>query len=108
VAKFAGLHTKAAVIDRETVYIGSLNLDPRSIKINTEMGMIITSRGLAEEVAETSERDMGPANSWQVHLDQDGELYWNSMEGIVKRQPAQNSWQRIQMWFFGVAPEGQL
>ena len=38
VAKFAGLHTKMAVVDREIVYIGSLNLDPRSIKINTEMG----------------------------------------------------------------------
>jgi putative cardiolipin synthase len=108
VAKFAGLHTKAAVIDGEIVYIGSLNLDPRSIRINTEMGMIITSRGLAERVAEIAERDMGPANSWQVHLDQDGQLYWESTEGIVKKQPAQNSWQRIQMWFFGVAPEGQL
>jgi len=107
-ARFAGLHTKAVVVDRELVYIGSLNLDPRSIQLNTEMGMVVTSSGLAEEVAEIAERDMGPANSWQVHLDQDGELYWESMEGIVKKQPAQNSWQRIQMWFFGVAPEGQL
>jgi hypothetical protein len=70
--------------------------------------MVVTSSGLAEEVAEIAERDMGPANSWQVHLDEDGELYWEAAEGIVKKQPAQNSWQRIQMWFFGVAPEGQL
>ena len=102
------MHTKAAVVDRKLVYIGSLNLDPRSIKLNTEMGMIVTSPGLAEQVAAIAERDMSPANSWRVRLDEAGELYWESAEGIVKKQPAQNSWQRIQMWFFGIAPEGQL
>jgi putative cardiolipin synthase len=107
-AHFAGLHTKAAVIDRETVYVGSLNLDPRSIQLNTEMGMIVSSTGLAEEVAAIAERDMSPSNSWRVNLDEDGELYWESTEGIVEKQPAQNSWQRIQMWFFGIAPEDQL
>ncbi len=107
-AEFSGLHTKAAVVDREIVYVGSLNLDPRSIQLNTEMGMIVSSPGLAEEIAKIAERDMEPANSWQVLLDDDGGLYWESAEGIVKRQPAQSSWQRIQMWFFGIAPEGQL
>ena len=34
-AKFSGFHIKAAVIDREHVYIGSLNLDPRSARLNT-------------------------------------------------------------------------
>ena len=107
-AKFAGLHTKAVVVDRELVYVGSLNLDPRSIQLNTEMGMIVSSPGLAEEVAEIAERDMQPTNSWQVHLDENGELYWESSAGIVKKQPAQNSWQRIQLWLFGIAPEDQL
>ena len=107
-ARFAGLHTKAAVVDREHVYVGSLNLDPRSIQLNTEMGMVVTSPGLAEEVAAIAERDMAPSNSWRVLLDENGELFWESAEGIVKKQPAQNSWQRIQMWFFGIAPEGQL
>jgi putative cardiolipin synthase len=107
-AKFAGLHTKAAVIDRTTVYVGSLNLDPRSIQLNTEMGMIVSSPGLAREIAEIAERDMDPENSWRVHIDEEGKLYWESSEGIVMKQPAQNSWQRFQMWIFGVAPEGQL
>jgi putative cardiolipin synthase len=107
-AGFAGLHTKAAVIDREIVYVGSLNLDPRSIQLNTEMGMIVTSPGLAEEVAAIAERDMAPSNSWRVLLDEDGKLFWESSAGVVTRQPAQNYWQRIQMWFFGIAPESQL
>jgi putative cardiolipin synthase len=107
-ARFAGFHIKAAVIDRETVYIGSLNLDPRSIQLNTEMGMIVTSPGLAEEVAGIAERDIEPANSWQVHLDEHGKLYWESSAGIVTRQPAQSGWQRFQAWLFRIAPEGQL
>jgi putative cardiolipin synthase len=107
-ARFAGLHTKMAVFDRQIVYIGSLNLDPRSISLNTEMGMIVSSPELAEEVAAIAERDMEPSNSWHVQLDENGKLFWESSEGIVERQPAQNSWQRVQMWFFGIAPEGQL
>ena len=48
------------------------------------------------------------AAALQVRLDEDEKLFWESEEGIVKKQPAQNSWQRIQMWFFGIAPESQL
>ena len=107
-ARFAGLHTKAAVIDREHVYIGSLNLDPRSIHINTEMGIIVHSKGLAQELVEIAERDMSPFNSWRVRLDDKGKLYWESSEKIVHRSPALSGWQRVQEWFFGIAPEGQL
>jgi putative cardiolipin synthase len=107
-AKFAGFHIKAAVIDREHVYIGSLNLDPRSIRLNTEMGIIVTSPALAEEVTAIAERDMAPANSWRVRLDGNGKLLWESDAGVVTRQPAQSAWQRVQAWFFKIAPEGQL
>jgi len=107
-ARFAGLHTKALVVDREYVYIGSLNLDPRSIQLNTEMGMIVTNPALAEEVVAIAERDMAPANSWQVRLDENGKLLWESAEGTVTRQPAQSGWQRVQAWFFKIVPEGQL
>jgi putative cardiolipin synthase len=107
-AKFAGYHVKAAVIDREHVYVGSLNLDPRSIQLNTEMGMVVSSPELAEEIAEIAERDMAPANSWRVRLDERGKLYWESTAGVVTRQPAQSWWQRFQAWLFKIAPEGQL
>ncbi|MEE8287765.1 MAG: phospholipase D family protein, partial [Gammaproteobacteria bacterium] len=35
------LHTKAIIVDREIVFVGSLNVDPRSIDINTEMGLFL-------------------------------------------------------------------
>ena len=108
VGKFAGFHTKAVVVDREMVYIGSLNLDPRSVHLNTEMGMIVSSPELAEEVAAIAERDMSPANSWRVQMDEKGKLSWESDAGVVTRQPALNGWQRVQAWFFKILPEGQL
>jgi putative cardiolipin synthase len=39
----AALHAKAMAFDREAVFIGSFNLDPRSAVINTEAGLYIES-----------------------------------------------------------------
>lgn len=47
--EFAGLHTKAVVVDRELAFIGSMNFDPRSFEINTEAGAFIRSPGLARD-----------------------------------------------------------
>ncbi len=107
-AEFAGYHVKTLVVDRQTVYAGSLNLDPRSIRLNTEMGMIVSSPGLAEEVATLIERDMQPTNSWRVGLDADGDLVWVSSAGTVTKQPARSGWQRFEAWFMGLVPESQL
>ncbi|MGB5456271.1 MAG: phospholipase D family protein, partial [Gammaproteobacteria bacterium] len=47
------LHTKGILIDRKRVFVGSLNLDPRSIDINTEMGLLIDSPELAGLLTDT-------------------------------------------------------
>jgi putative cardiolipin synthase len=39
----SSLHAKTFAVDRERVFVGSFNLDPRSIRLNTEMGVIIDS-----------------------------------------------------------------
>jgi len=104
-AKFMGLHSKAMVIDREEVFIGSMNLDPRSALINTEMGVVIKSPGLAEALAKLIERDMEPANSWRVELTGDGELRWVNDKETVTRQPARSWWQRVQDVFFQMFPK---
>src|SRR6185503_13175538 len=44
------LHAKTAVIDRSIVFIGSMNLDPRSASKNTELGIIAESPEVAKEV----------------------------------------------------------
>jgi putative cardiolipin synthase len=45
------LHTKGMVFDRSMTFVGSLNLDPRSIEINSEMGMLIPNEVMAEALA---------------------------------------------------------
>ena len=44
----ATLHTKAFLVDRKELFIGSLNFDPRSANLNTESGVLIRSRQMAE------------------------------------------------------------
>jgi putative cardiolipin synthase len=100
-----GLHSKAMVVDRERVYIGSMNFDPRSARINTEMGVIVESRGLAEALAALIGRDMQPENSWRVELDGNGGLRWVDDRETVTRQPARDWWQRVQDVLFMVFPK---
>lgn len=95
-ADFIGLHAKAMVVDRSRVYIGSMNLDPRSAQINTEIGVFIDSPALADRLAALIERDTLPENSWRVELDGETGLRWRNDAEAVTRQPARNWWQRVE------------
>jgi len=105
--EFVGLHTKAVVVDREYVFIGSMNFDPRSFNINTEAGAFVRSPGLAEDLAEVMYRDMESENAWQVLLDEDGKPYWVNSDETVYKQPARNTSQRIMDKIFKVVPKEQ-
>jgi putative cardiolipin synthase len=104
-AKFMSLHSKAMVVDRELSFIGSMNFDPRSAQVNTEMGVIIKSAGLADALAKLIERDIQPENSWRVELNDDGELRWVHDKKVVTTQPARNWWQHVEDIFFMVFPK---
>ena len=104
-AKYMGLHSKSMVIDRRFAIIGSANLDPRSAFLNSEMIAVIDSEGLAEELAQTILRDMNPANSWEVKLDDAGKLLWQNDVETVQKQPARDSFQQIEDWFFMLFPK---
>jgi putative cardiolipin synthase len=51
------LHAKLAVIDGRRLLIGSMNMDRRSMRANTELGVLIDSPALAVEVTQTLQRD---------------------------------------------------
>ena len=102
---FMGLHSKGIVVDRERVFIGSMNLDPRSFKINSEMGVLIYSPDLAGKLAGIMLRDMSPENSWEVTLSPDGELRWTSAEEVLDVQPARDFLQRIEDQLFMLFPK---
>ena len=102
--QFVGLHTKAMVIDGRRSFIGSMNLDPRSEEINSEMGVVIDSEPLAQALAAYMAHDMTGANSWRVERDGDQGLRWVSDAGTLTRQPARNAWQRVENLFFKLLP----
>ncbi|MCG6874788.1 MAG: phospholipase D family protein [Betaproteobacteria bacterium] len=104
-AEFMGLHAKGMVVDRVRVYIGSMNYDPRSGHVNTEMGAFIESPALAEALAKLIERDAQPANSWQVELVAGGGLRWVDDKEVVTSQPARNWWQRVEDVIFMAFPK---
>jgi len=106
--RFIGLHTKALVIDRDKVFIGSMNFDPRSFQINTEAGALVESAGLGEALAQVMERDMSPENAWQVLLNDKGKPYWVNSDETLERQPARDSGQRIMNEIFKIFPKEQF
>ncbi|MPV59392.1 phospholipase D family protein [Burkholderia sp. HI2761] len=82
----ASLHAKAYVIDRQIVVIGSLNLDPRSAHLNTELALVIHSPVLAQQAAAIFARVTQPDESYRVTLATrtDGSppaLEWTGTEG---------------------------
>ncbi len=106
---FISLHTKAFILDRHWVLLGSLNIDPRSIRINTEHLLIIESPALAANLLAEFDRMIAPENAWSVTLNPKGKLRWNSSLGTRKRQPARSTWQRVTDFFYRLLPiERQL
>lgn len=80
------LHTKAIVIDRSLVFLGTPNLDPRSMQINTEMGLWVEDPRLASQVADFIESGFSPQNSWALSLDAGQDIVWTSERGGVKSE----------------------
>ena len=57
------------------------------------------------DVVDLIERGMSPSNSWQVRLDESGDLVWTNDEETTNRQPARSFWQRVQDFFFRAVPK---
>ena len=62
------LHAKAIVVDRRFVFIGSMNIDPRSKLLNTEMGVLVECPELAQEVAGFFAQATDPGSAFHVEL----------------------------------------
>jgi cardiolipin synthase C len=107
-----GLHAKLYVIDRERLYIGSMNYDQRSWRINTEVGLLIESRVLAEEIAKRFEAMVSPEAAYQVLLDPDSngnpQLRWTTEMDHRKieltREPSRGFWQRTEVEILKLLP----
>jgi len=105
------LHTKGIIIDRRYAFVGSLNLDPRSIDINTEMGVIIDSKPMSEGMARRALEGVPPM-AYRVQLNDKGKVTWHATidgkEVVETKAPQTSAWLRFKAWFLKIAPEKQL
>jgi putative cardiolipin synthase len=98
------LHAKILIFDRSRVFVGSANLDPRSLRINTEMGLLIESPALNEELRAALEPDFSLRNAWQLEMSDSGQITWRSDEAVLPHQPTHSYMRRIEDWFLTLLP----
>jgi len=112
----ASLHAKTFVFDRSAVFIGSLNLDPRSVRLNTEIGVVCESAPLAEEISGPLERNLDTI-AWRLErvVDASGSAHieWVETSAAGERryveEPEVGAMRRLSVWFLGLLPiESQL
>ena len=96
-------HSKYIVFDHNRVFIGSLNLDPRSLYLNTELGVVLESTSLADALRESFNLKILPDNAWQVRYSPEG-IRWHSSAGTLDEQPATGNWQRFLDTLMGLLP----
>jgi putative cardiolipin synthase len=105
------LHTKGILIDRSQVFVGSLNLDPRSIDINTEMGILIKSEELVSKLTDNALAAI-PKMAYRLRMDDERRISWHAMindrEVVETHEPLTSLWRRFSAWFLKIVPEQQL
>jgi cardiolipin synthase C len=75
----ASLHSKAVMIDQRLAVIGSMNLDLRSRRQNSEVALVIRSAALAQQAAKQVDATVSQG-AYRVELDH-GELVWRAPPG---------------------------
>jgi len=103
-----GLHSKSMVFDRATVFVGSFNLNLRSVYLNSEIGLVVKSRELAERIAADIKENMRKENSWRVMQDENGMLFWtgwkNGKQVRYLSEPETGFWRRLKSGLFSLLP----
>ena len=105
-------HAKLIVIDRRVTFVGSMNLDFRSSRLNTEFGMLVASPELAEQVLSLADR-VRAVGSYRLRLGPDGHVQWvgseNGVERVYDDEPNVSFGTRLQLLLlFPFVKEGLL
>jgi len=110
------LHAKIFILDRNKIFIGSLNLDPRSFYENTEIGLMLSSVEISESIAQAYIDGMAK-NAFRLELAKDEEddeyLLWHGYKDgepvIFDVDPHTSFWRRLGAGFLSLLPgESQL
>jgi putative cardiolipin synthase len=105
----SSMHAKYMIIDRRYVFIGSANIDPRSNALNTEIGIMIDSKELAEQARRLFQRTCDLENSFQLKTDTAGDkLNWTTIENKktihYHSEPDANLLKKIAVFILGLLP----
>jgi putative cardiolipin synthase len=109
------LHANALVVDDHTTFIGSMNLDPRSALVNTEMGLIVDNVALAKAVTDFFALATRPENSFELQLERGsgrtkgpGHIVWLVNDGgkvrRVEDEPETKASLRLKMRLLRLLP----
>lgn len=107
------LHSKTLVVDGRWLVIGSMNLDPRSTHVNTEIGLAIDSSELARQVETVFERGTA-LGTYRLRLGAGeriewAETDWQGVQTIRASEPDDNPWRSFKRWLLGwLVPEELL
>lgn len=112
----ASLHAKTFVLDRKWIFIGSLNLDPRSVYENTEIGVVLESPEVAENMARKFNANISGATfRLELRQNKDGteQLLWHGYEDgkekVFTADPYTSFWRRLGIGLMRLLPiESQL
>lgn len=108
----SSLHAKMMTIDDKQVFIGSFNLDPRSAKLNTEIGVLLNSSSLATAIHTTMNHDIDNY-SYQLKLTPEQKIQWiretPQFQKVYKKEPRMQWWQKAGLQFISWLPiEGMM
>ncbi len=100
------LHSKTLLIDRRWVFVGSMNLDPRSARANTEAGLVIDSPVLAQQVQTVFERGTA-LGTYRLRLAAGDriewlETDWQGLQTVHAEEPNIGTWLRLRLWLLGL------
>ena len=108
------------VFDRDTMVVGSMNLDPRSINLNTEIGVVIFNSTMADFASNVLKQEL-PHHAWRLDIEK-SKRWWGQSETLIwldestspatlvskGSEPEATRWRRFQAWLFKFLPIERL
>ena len=97
-------------MDSRRVFVGSLNFDPRSARLNTEMGIVIDSSAVASDMRQDL-ADIAPRYAYKVRINPYNRLQWqdpDQPDANYEKEPDAGFWKRLTVRVLSVLPIEQL
>jgi len=103
----ASLHGKAFTVDGGLGFVGSMNMDPRSVSLNTEMGVVFQQPGAVGGLRRLFAEETAPGRSYRLALE-DGRVVWHddaaSAPRVLRAEPRASLRRRLAAWIIGWLP----